>query len=133
MSNESKKVDQDAVEASSDQAEEAKLTDEVNEEPKATTEEQVKEEPKVEEVTEEPQAAAKVSEAPVEEQATEEPKAEEVVEEPNRGEAELGEAEGQANAAPHSLQLSIYPRAPSLDAAHQFTLSISNTRLAGIV
>ena len=45
MSNESKKVDQDAVEASSDQAEEAKLTDEVIEEPTATTEEQVKEEP----------------------------------------------------------------------------------------
>ena len=29
---------------------------------------------------------------------------------------------------PHSLQVSIYPRVPSLDAAHQFTLSISNTR-----
>lgn len=29
---------------------------------------------------------------------------------------------------PLSLQVSIYPRAPSLDAAHQFTLSISNTR-----
>ena len=29
---------------------------------------------------------------------------------------------------PHSLQVSIYPRAPSLDAAHQFTLSILNTR-----
>jgi small subunit ribosomal protein S1 len=107
MSNESKKVDQDAVEASSKQAEEAKLTEEVIEEPTATTEEQVKEEPKVEEVTEEakaeevaeepkaeevteePKAAAEVSEAPAEEQSTEEP---------NRGEAELGEAEGQAKA-----------------------------------
>jgi hypothetical protein len=29
---------------------------------------------------------------------------------------------------PHSLQVSIYPRAPSLDAAHQFTLSILKTR-----
>jgi len=29
---------------------------------------------------------------------------------------------------PHSLQVSIYPRAPSLDAAHQFTSSIANTR-----
>jgi hypothetical protein len=29
---------------------------------------------------------------------------------------------------PHSLQVSMYPRAPSLDAMHQFTLSISNTR-----
>ena len=29
---------------------------------------------------------------------------------------------------PHSLQVSMYPRAPSLDAAHQFTLSMSKTR-----
>jgi hypothetical protein len=30
---------------------------------------------------------------------------------------------------PHLSQVSIYPRAPSLDAAHQFTLSILKTRL----
>jgi hypothetical protein len=29
---------------------------------------------------------------------------------------------------PHLSQISIYPRAPSLDAAHQFTLSMLNTR-----
>jgi len=33
-------------------------------------------------------------------------------------------------APPHSLQVSMYPRAPSLDAVHQFTLSILNTRLS---
>jgi hypothetical protein len=32
---------------------------------------------------------------------------------------------------PHRLQTSIYPRAPSLDAAHQFTLSMLNTRFSG--
>jgi hypothetical protein len=33
-------------------------------------------------------------------------------------------------APPHALQVSMYPRAPSLDAAHQFTLSILNTRFS---
>ena len=31
---------------------------------------------------------------------------------------------------PHRLQTSIYPRAPSLDAAHQFTLSMLKTRFS---
>jgi len=33
-------------------------------------------------------------------------------------------------APPHSLQVSMYPRAPSLDASHQFTLSILKTRFS---
>ena len=111
MSNESKKVDQDAVEASSKPAEEVKKAEELTEEPQAETEtateaaeapaEKVVEEPKAEEVVEEAQAetetATEAAEAPAE-KVVEEPKAEEVVEEANRGKAELSEAEGQANA-----------------------------------
>ena len=96
MSNESKKVDQDAVEASSKPAEEVKKAEELTEEPQAETEtateaaeapaEKVVEEPKAEEVVEEAQAetetATETTEAPAEEEVAEEPQAEEVVEEP---------------------------------------------------
>jgi small subunit ribosomal protein S1 len=96
MSNESKKVDNDAVEETStkatseEQVNEEPKAEEVTEEPKAATEEP--EAPVVEEVTEEPKAATEEPEAPVVEELTEEPKAateeteapavEEVTEEP---------------------------------------------------
>jgi len=92
MSNESKKVDQDAVEATSKPGDEVNKAEEPKEEPQAETEttteateapaeEKVKEEPVAEEkVTEEPVAEEKVTEKPVaEEKVKEEPVAEEKV------------------------------------------------------
>jgi small subunit ribosomal protein S1 len=77
MSNESKKVDPEAVEATSKQAEKVNPTDELKEEPsqgEATSD-----------------ASPEASEAPAEEQVIEEPVAEKVKEEPNKGEAKKEE------------------------------------------
>jgi small subunit ribosomal protein S1 len=95
MSNESKKVDQDAVDVTTDTAategSEAQAKEEVTEEPKA--EEEVTEEPKAEEeVTEEPKAEEEVTEEPkAEEEVTEEPKAEEEVTEEPKAKEEVTE------------------------------------------